>query len=196
MFHAPDLDKATTRRIKRSNWTIRGGLRRMTCLSNGFSHKTERLEAAVALWYTYYNFCRCQETIRCTPAMQSGIATSIWTVAEELADAALPVEPCTPPQPPSRNDLDTMAKAAREAGESAARVTSTGSFLRAVPVAKTTAPDVPGVKSPAHARKAMLRPGQSPEERGQLNLFAWARAREQDLKNERGVSHEPRFCGA
>jgi IS1 family transposase len=74
---APDLDKASTSLIERHNWTTRGGLRRMTRLSNGFSHKKAALDAAVSLWYAFYNFCRWHETIRCSPAMQAGVTGSI-----------------------------------------------------------------------------------------------------------------------
>jgi len=119
---APDLDKASTSLIERQNWTTRGGLRRMTRLSNGFSHKKAALDAAVSLWYAYYNFCRWHETLRCSPAMQAGVTGSIWTMAE-LVDAALTAEPCEPPQ---------VEPVAPPEGP-AARQTSTGAWLRAVP---------------------------------------------------------------
>lgn len=119
---APDLAKASTSLIERQNWTTRGGLRRMTRLSNGFSHKKAALDAAVALWYTFYNFCRWHETIRCSPAMQAGITGSIWTI-EQLVEEALSAAPCEPPEP------DPIAPSEGPA----ARQTSTGAWLRAVP---------------------------------------------------------------
>jgi IS1 family transposase len=119
---SPDLDKVSTSLIERQNWTTRGGLRRMTRLSNGFSHKKAALDAAVALWYFYYNTCRWHETIRCSPAMQAGLTGSIWTMAE-LVEAALSAEPCEPP------DAEPMAASEGPA----ARQTSTGAWLRAVP---------------------------------------------------------------
>jgi IS1 family transposase len=119
---APDLDKASTSLIEWQNWTTRGGLRRMTRLSNGFSHKRAALDAAVALWYTFYNLCRWHETIRCSPAMQAGITGSIWTMVE-LVDAALAAKPCEPPQ------VEPLAPPEGPA----ARQTSTGAWLRAVP---------------------------------------------------------------
>ena len=58
------------------------GLRRMARLTNGFSKKWENLEAAYALWFAYYNWCRVHSSLRVTPAMESGVADRIWTIAE------------------------------------------------------------------------------------------------------------------
>jgi hypothetical protein len=73
---APPRKPALTM-IERQTWTTRGGLRSMTRLSNGFLQKKAALDAAVALWYAFYNFCHWHETIRCTPATQAGITSSI-----------------------------------------------------------------------------------------------------------------------
>ena len=54
----PDEARICTSHIERSNWTLRGHLRRMTRLSNGFSRKRANLRAALALYFAYYNFCR------------------------------------------------------------------------------------------------------------------------------------------
>jgi hypothetical protein len=43
--------------------------------------------AAVILWYTWYNFGRIHKSLRCTPAMEAGIADHVWTV-RELLEAA------------------------------------------------------------------------------------------------------------
>jgi hypothetical protein len=56
--------------------------RRLTRLTNAFSKKLENFEAAVALNFAYYNFCKTHTSLRMTPAMAAGIATSHWTVAE------------------------------------------------------------------------------------------------------------------
>jgi hypothetical protein len=42
----------------------------------------ENFEAAVALNFAYYNFCKLHGAIRCTPAMAAGIEQSQWSVAE------------------------------------------------------------------------------------------------------------------
>ena len=71
--------------IERQNLTIRMGMRRMTRLTNGFSKKWENLEAAYALWFAFYNFCRVHKTLKVTPAMESGIAERIWTLGDLLS---------------------------------------------------------------------------------------------------------------
>jgi hypothetical protein len=76
----------------------------------------------VSLWYAFYNFCRWHETIRCSPAMQAGVTGSIWTM-EQLVEEALAAEPCEPPQ----------AEPVAPPEGPAARQTSTGAWLRAVP---------------------------------------------------------------
>jgi len=44
--------------------------------------------AAVALWFTYYNFCRIHQTLRVTPAMEAGLSNHMWGLDElvSLAD--------------------------------------------------------------------------------------------------------------
>jgi transposase-like protein/IS1 family transposase len=81
----PDMRRVCTSHIERQNLTIRMGMRRMTRLSNAFSKKWEHLEAAYALHFAYYNFCRVHKTLRVTPAMETGIANHIWTIAELIA---------------------------------------------------------------------------------------------------------------
>ncbi len=59
-------------------------IRRLTRLTNAFSKKWENLKAALALHFAYYNFCRIHKTIRCTPAMEAGIASTVWTIKDLL----------------------------------------------------------------------------------------------------------------
>lgn len=72
-------------------------MRRFTRLSNGFSKKLESHCAAVALWINFYNLCRVDETLRCTPAMALGVADHIWTIGE-LVQADVPPLPDRTPQ--------------------------------------------------------------------------------------------------
>ena len=44
--------------------------------------KVENLAYALALYFMYYNFARVHETIRCTPAMEAGVADYVWTIQE------------------------------------------------------------------------------------------------------------------
>ena len=74
----------STSHIERQNLTIRMQLRRFTRLTNAFSKKLENLKAALALHFTWYNFCRVHSSLRVTPAMQAGIAQSVWTTNQLL----------------------------------------------------------------------------------------------------------------
>jgi transposase-like protein/IS1 family transposase len=83
----PDEARICTSHVERSNWTLRGHLRRMTRLSNGFSRKRANLRAALALFFVYYNFCKFHRSIRMTPAMAAGIARKPWSLADLLKAA-------------------------------------------------------------------------------------------------------------
>jgi IS1 family transposase/transposase-like protein len=52
----PDPARICTSIIERNNLSLRMGVRRFTRLTNGFSKKWENHWAAVALWFTFYNF--------------------------------------------------------------------------------------------------------------------------------------------
>jgi hypothetical protein len=80
----PDRAKICTSHVERQNLTIRMQMRRMTRLTNGFSKKWENLWSAYCVWFAYYNFCRIHQTLRITPAMAAGIATSPWEIADLL----------------------------------------------------------------------------------------------------------------
>jgi IS1 family transposase len=82
---APDIARITTSHIEKQNHTLRMHCRRLTRLTNAFSKKIENFEAAVALNFAYYNFCKRHITIRCTPAMEAGVEQSQWTVADLIA---------------------------------------------------------------------------------------------------------------
>jgi hypothetical protein len=77
----PDDRRICTSIVERQNLTMR----RLTRLTNGFSKKWENLWAALCLHFAYYNFCRIHSSLRVTPAMQTGIADQVWSVAELLA---------------------------------------------------------------------------------------------------------------
>lgn len=81
----PNEDRICTSHVERQNLTMRMMMRRLTRLTNAFSKKWENLKAALALHFAYYNFCRIHKTIRCTPAMEAGIAKSVWELKDLLA---------------------------------------------------------------------------------------------------------------
>jgi hypothetical protein len=61
---------------------IRMSMRRFTRLTNGFSKKIANHEAAIALHFTYYNFCRIHKTLRVKPAMEAGLSDYVWEIGE------------------------------------------------------------------------------------------------------------------
>lgn len=81
---APDAEHVSTSYIERQNLTMRMSIRRFTRLTNGFSKKLENHMHAIALHYMYYNFCRIHQSLRCTPAMESGITKRVWELKDLL----------------------------------------------------------------------------------------------------------------
>ena len=37
---------------------------------------------AIALYFMHYNFVRIHQTLRCTPAMEAGIAKRLWGIGD------------------------------------------------------------------------------------------------------------------
>jgi len=81
----PVHEHISTSYVEQQNLTMRMSMRRFTRLTNGFSKKVQDLEAAVALHYMHYNFCRIHQTLRVTPAMEAGVATHVWSLEEIIA---------------------------------------------------------------------------------------------------------------
>ena len=82
MMGSPDPKHISTSFVERQNLTMRMSMRRFTRLTNAHSKKLENHEAAIALHYMHYNFCRIHSSIRVTPAMEAGIAGHVWSVEE------------------------------------------------------------------------------------------------------------------
>lgn len=78
----PDPKHISTSYVERQNLTMRMSMRRFTRLTNAFSKKLENHIAAVALHFMHYNFCRIHKTLRCTPAMEAGVADHVWSIEE------------------------------------------------------------------------------------------------------------------
>jgi hypothetical protein len=64
---------------------MRMSMRRFTRLTNAFSKKLANREAAVALHFLHYNFCRVHQTLRVTPAMAAGATDRLWDVEDLVA---------------------------------------------------------------------------------------------------------------
>jgi hypothetical protein len=81
----PNPKHVSTSFVERQNLSMRMSIRRFTRLTNAFSKKVENHAAAVALWFMYYNFCRIHQTLRVTPAMESGLTNHPWSIEELLS---------------------------------------------------------------------------------------------------------------
>ena len=84
----PDFDLISTSYVERLNATTRLHMKRLARLTHAFSKKRVNFEAAVGLHFAYYNFVRRHSTIRCTPAMAAGVASSFWSVGDLLEATA------------------------------------------------------------------------------------------------------------
>ena len=75
------------------------GNRRLTRLTNAFSKRLLHHGAMLSLYFLHYNFCRMHKTLRCTPAMEAGLDTTIrdldWIVGLIDARAPKPNRPAT-----------------------------------------------------------------------------------------------------
>lgn len=83
----PDPHHISTSYVERQNLSMRMGMRRFTRLTNAFSKKVDNHKAALALYFTQYNFARIHKTLRVTPAMEAGVADHVWSL-EEIARLA------------------------------------------------------------------------------------------------------------
>ncbi len=81
----PVRKDVSTSYVERMNLNIRMGSRRFTRLTNAFRKKVENHINAMAVYFTYYNFGRIQQTLRVTPAMEAGLTDHIWTLEEIVA---------------------------------------------------------------------------------------------------------------
>ena len=79
-----DEDLVSTSLIERQNLTLRNFVRRMARKTLCFSKKLENLKAALSIHFCWYNFGRIHGTLGCTPAMEAGLADSIWRVKRLL----------------------------------------------------------------------------------------------------------------
>lgn len=82
IYGDPDLEKVSTSYIERQNLNIRMFNRRMTRLTNAFSKKVENHAHQLSINFAHHNFCRIPRTTRATPAMLSGVVSSVWSVAD------------------------------------------------------------------------------------------------------------------
>jgi hypothetical protein len=75
-----------TSHVERHNLTVRTFIRRFTRLSLGFSKKLANLEAAIALFLCYYNFCWRPGKMRVTPSMAAKVTDRFWTFTDLMGE--------------------------------------------------------------------------------------------------------------
>lgn len=80
----PEPRFVSTSHVERLNLSVRMHLRRYARRTNALSKKLSNHKACFALWVAWYNFVRVNAAVRMTPAMASGLATSIWTMRDLL----------------------------------------------------------------------------------------------------------------
>jgi len=78
----PDLGRASTSFVERTNLTLRQFNRRFTRCTLGYTRKFINLRHSLSLFSWHFNFVRKHTTIKSTPAIASGIALAIMTVVE------------------------------------------------------------------------------------------------------------------
>jgi IS1 family transposase len=78
----PDPKHVSTSFVERQNLPMPVHMRRFTRLANGHSKKIDNHHHAVALHYMFYNFCKIDQTLRVTPAMDAGLTDHVWSLQE------------------------------------------------------------------------------------------------------------------
>ena len=74
----PDLDRASTSHVERKNGTLRQWCKRLTRLTYAFSKKWDN-QAAPALYFAHYNFCRIHGSLRINLRWQRGSRMAFGT---------------------------------------------------------------------------------------------------------------------
>lgn len=83
----------STSHVERVNLSVRMANRRHTRLTNAYSKSFAHHSAAVSLFVAHYNFTRPHESLGgITPAMELGLASSIWPTSMLIDGAALALE--------------------------------------------------------------------------------------------------------
>lgn len=89
LFGNPYISEIETTYIERFNGTLRGWLCRLTRKTYACSKDWDMVEAALALLFASYSFCKAPGTLRKTPAMAVGLTDHRWSMDELLETACL-----------------------------------------------------------------------------------------------------------
>jgi IS1 family transposase len=126
IWGAPDMGEVGTSYAEREMLNLRTHLRRLVRRGIGHSKTLAGHVAAIATFVFWRNFCLPHGALNGkTPAQAAGLADHRWTTVE-FVEAALGADEIAPPSP--------GPLAPRPGIRGAARQTSTGAWLRAVPL--------------------------------------------------------------
>lgn len=78
----PNEEWVSTSGIERCNLTMCMCTRRFTRKTNAFSKKIENHVATISLYFMYYNFCRINQSLRITPAIEAGAMGSVLEISD------------------------------------------------------------------------------------------------------------------
>lgn len=78
----PDKKHISTSHVERANLSMRMNMRRFTRLTNAFSKKIENHMHAISFFFMVYNFVKIHSTVKCSPAMAAGVATTLWDMRD------------------------------------------------------------------------------------------------------------------
>lgn len=79
----PDTENASTSFVERMNLGLRMQNQKLRRLTNGFAKRLEMLQHSMAIYYTFYNFCRPHQSLGGqTPAQVQGLTDRRWSVAD------------------------------------------------------------------------------------------------------------------
>ncbi len=87
----PKKADVSTSYIERQNLTMRQSMKRFSRLTNAYSRKLENHIFAISLHYMVYNFVKIHSSIKCTPAMEAGVTSKLWSIADVVALLPEPV---------------------------------------------------------------------------------------------------------
>lgn len=100
----PDVRSIGTSHVEPQKLTMRMSMKRVTPLTSDFSKKIENHMHAISLHYMYYNFCRIHKSLKATPAMEAGIAESVYDF-EFIVDLIDTREPAPTKQGPYKKKI-------------------------------------------------------------------------------------------
>lgn len=78
----PDMTRASTSIVERSNLRLRMGNRQFARLTNALSKKMANHMHAVSFYLMVYNLVKIHKSIKTTPAMEAGVTDFLWSMED------------------------------------------------------------------------------------------------------------------